>query len=129
MAPVDWSEAPSAWHHARMPDPTTPITLRTPTRETFRQFLTPAMTAFGEVWTEGEIENETELVEMDRMVGAFEGDLAVGVSGAISFRMTTPGGEVGAAGDHPGRRAADAPPPRDPPPDDDRAVPPGDRAR
>ena len=58
----------------------------------------PLMTAFGEVWAEGELENETELVEMDRIVGAFEGDLAVGVSGAFSFRMTTPGGEVGAAG-------------------------------
>ena len=39
-----------------MPEPTTPITLRTPTRETFREFLTPATVAFGEIWTEGEIE-------------------------------------------------------------------------
>ena len=38
------------------------------------------------------------MVEMDRIVGAFDGDLAVGLSGAFSFRMTTPGGEVGAAG-------------------------------
>ena len=56
------------------------------------------MIAFGEVWSDGEFENEADTVEMDRMVGAFEGDLAVGVSGAFSFRMTTPGGEVGAAG-------------------------------
>jgi len=82
-----------------MPDQTTPITLRTPTRETFREFLVPATVAFGEVWAEGELENETEMVEMDRIVGAFEGDLAVGVSGAFSFKMTVPGEqEVGAAG-------------------------------
>ena len=63
-----------------------------PPSETFREFLVPRDVAFGEVWAEDEIENETEMVEIDRIVGAFEGDLAVGVSGAFSFRMTTPGG-------------------------------------
>ncbi len=81
-----------------MPDQTNPIALRTPTRETFREFLVPAMIAFGEVWTDDEITIEADMVEFDRMVGAFDGSLAVGVSGAFTFRMTTPGGEVGAAG-------------------------------
>ena len=59
-----------------MPDQTTtPITLRTPTRETFRQFLVPVMTAFGEVWSDGEFANETDIVEMDRFVGASRASL------------------------------------------------------
>ncbi len=56
------------------------------------------MTAFGEVWSDDEFANETDIVELDRFIGAFEGELAVGGSGAYTFRMTVPGGEVGAAG-------------------------------
>ena len=58
----------------------------------------PLSIAFGEGFIEAEIENERQVLELDRVFGAFEGDTPVGLSGAYTFRLTTPGGEVGAAG-------------------------------
>ncbi len=36
--------------------------------------------------------------ELDRVIGAFEGDLAIGSGGAFTFDLTVPGGEVGCGG-------------------------------
>ena len=81
-----------------MPDDLTGITLRTPTEENLPTFLAPLAIAFGEEYTAPEIENERQVTELDRLFGAFDGDAPVGMAGAFTFRMTTPGGEVGAAG-------------------------------
>jgi predicted acetyltransferase len=81
-----------------MPDDVTGITLRNPTDETLASFFVPISIAFGEGFVEAEIENERHVLELDRVFGAFEGETPVGLSGAYTFRMTTPGGEVGAAG-------------------------------
>ena len=54
--------------------------------------------AFGEGFTEAELENERRCIELDRIVGAFDGERRSACSGAYTFRLTTPGGEVGAAG-------------------------------
>lgn len=81
-----------------MPDEPSGITLRTATEDTFRTIVTPLGTAFGEPWDDNEIDLQLKTAEFDRVIGAFEGDTAVGASGAYTFRMTTPGGEVGAAG-------------------------------
>ena len=81
-----------------MPDDVTGITLRNPSEEDLPALYKAVSIAFGEEFTAAEIENERLLVELDRLFGAFDGDTAVGVSGAYTFRLTTPGGEVGAAG-------------------------------
>jgi predicted acetyltransferase len=82
-----------------MPDDTTGITLRTPTEETLRSFVRPLEYAFGEEWSDAELEIDRPVLELDRIIGAFDGETAVGCSGAFTFRMTVPGGvEVGAAG-------------------------------
>ncbi len=70
-----------------------------PPRTRSATILKPLELAFGELWSEAELENEHHVIEIDRVIGAFDGDTAVGCSGAISFRMTVPGGgEVAAAG-------------------------------
>ena len=81
-----------------MPDDVTGITLRNPTAETLASFYVPISIAFGEEFSAAEIEIEREIVELDRVFGAFDGETQVGLSGTFTFRMTTPGGEVGAAG-------------------------------
>ena len=82
-----------------MPDQTAAITIRAATPDTFRAFLKPLEYAFGELWGDAELEAERHVAEIDRVIGAFDGDVAVGCSGAYTFRMTVPGGaEVGAAG-------------------------------
>jgi predicted acetyltransferase len=81
-----------------VPDDLTGITLRSPTEADFPSFLAPLSIAFGDEFTEPEIENDRHGIELDRFFGAFDGDTPVGLSGAYTFRLTTPGGEVGAAG-------------------------------
>ncbi|MGZ8515132.1 MAG: GNAT family N-acetyltransferase, partial [Candidatus Limnocylindrales bacterium] len=78
-----------------MPDE---IVLRSPTAEDLPRFVAPLSIAFMEEFTDAAIENERRTIELDRSVGALEGDHVVGYSGAYSFRLTVPGGEVGAAG-------------------------------
>jgi len=77
---------------------TNPITLRSPAPDEVDRFLDPLGIAFGEVWSQDERDLEVKLLEADRVVGAFDGDKQVGSAGAFTFRLTVPGGEVGAAG-------------------------------
>ncbi|MBI3749664.1 MAG: GNAT family N-acetyltransferase [Chloroflexi bacterium] len=78
-----------------MPDE---ITLRTPTQDEFPRFVAPLSVAFNEEISDAAVENDRHTIELDRFVGAFDGDQVVGCGGAYSFRLTVPGGEVGAAG-------------------------------
>lgn len=78
-----------------MPDE---ITLRTPAPDEFPSFVAPLSIAFNEEISDAAIENDRKTIELDRIVGAFDGDKVVGCGGAYSFRLTVPGGEVGAAG-------------------------------
>ena len=98
------------------------ITLRSPAPDEMRAFFQPIADAFSEDMSEPEFDTERRLLEPERCVSAFDGDKRVGSSAAYSFRLTVPGGEVGAAGDHRGRRPARPPSPRDPPADDDVAA-------
>ncbi len=81
-----------------MPTDLSNITIRTITDEEFPALLDVAATAFGETVEPGEVETDRAVLEIDRTFGAFEGDKPVGLAGAYTFRMTVPGGEVGAAG-------------------------------
>lgn len=76
-----------------MPDD---ITLRSPTPDEMIAFFRPLADAFGEAFPDAEIEYERELVEFDRSIGAFDGETRVGTASAHTFRLTVPGGEVGA---------------------------------
>jgi predicted acetyltransferase len=74
------------------------IVLRSPTFEDYPRFVAPLSIAFNRRMSEAEIEVERRTAELDRFVGAVEGDTVVGCGGAYTFRLTVPGGEVGAAG-------------------------------
>ncbi len=74
------------------------IVLRTPADAEFASFVAPLSIAFNEEFSDAAIENDRRTMELDRFVGALDGDSVVGCGGAYSFRLTIPGGEVGAAG-------------------------------
>jgi predicted acetyltransferase len=74
------------------------ITLRTPTADEFPRFVAPLSIAFSEEISAAAIENDRQTIELDRFFGALDGASVVGCGGAYSFRLTVPGGEVGAAG-------------------------------
>ena len=74
------------------------ITLRSPAPDEMRAFFEPIADAFSEDMSEPEFDTERRLLEPERCVSAFDGDKRVGSSAAYSFRLTVPGGEVGAAG-------------------------------
>jgi predicted acetyltransferase len=78
----------------------TVIELRQPAddRDALRAFLRPIETAFTDEFSDAEFEFGREGWELDRLIGAVDGDTPVGTAAAISFRLTVPGGEVGAAG-------------------------------
>ena len=74
--------------------------LRQPTAdpETLRAFLQSVAIAFGDDYTGEMFELDRQLLEMDRLIGAVEGDTWVGGATAESRRLTVPGGaEVRAA--------------------------------
>ena len=72
--------------------------IRTATPETVRSFLVPLDIAFGEGHTDAEFEDWRHTLEPDRLVAAFDGEIPVAATGAYTFRLTVPGGEVAAAG-------------------------------
>ena len=85
----------AAWHDAPMPDD---ITLRSPAPDELIDFTRPLAAAFYEEFPDEEVVHGRELIEYDRLIGAFAGEERVGSAGAYSFRMTVPGGEVGTGG-------------------------------
>jgi predicted acetyltransferase len=74
------------------------IEIRAATAETFRISLSPLARAFAFEWSDAEIEALSHTLAPERVIAAFDGDQPVGTAGAITFRLTVPGGEVGAAG-------------------------------
>jgi len=72
--------------------------IRTATPETVRAFFGPLIIAFGEDLTDAEFDDWRHTTEPDRLIAAFDGDTPIGTAGAFTFRLTVPGGEVGAAG-------------------------------
>jgi predicted acetyltransferase len=79
----------------------TTIRLQSPadTHEALRAFLKPIETAFTDEFSEPEFEFSREGWEVDRLIGALDGETPVGTAGAITYRLTVPGGShIGAAG-------------------------------
>ena len=79
-------------------DETLRYPIRTATADNVRAFLAPLTIAFGEEFTEAELEDWRRTIEPDRVIAAFDGEAAIGAAAAYTFRLTVPGGEVGAAG-------------------------------
>ena len=74
------------------------IRLRQPTADEIRDFVQPTSEAFAEAFTDAELDLERRLWELDRLIGAVDGERWVGTGGAYSLGLTVPGGEVEAAG-------------------------------
>jgi len=75
------------------------ISLRQPDAAEVRTWFRVLEAAFAEELTDAEFEHDRLQFEVDRLIGAVDGESWVGVGGAYSFRLTVPGGgEVGAAG-------------------------------
>jgi predicted acetyltransferase len=75
------------------------IQLRQPGADEIRAFVQPTGEAFAETFSEAELDLEKRLWELDRLIGAVDGERWVGTGGAYTFDVTVPGGAaVGAAG-------------------------------
>jgi predicted acetyltransferase len=75
------------------------IVLRQPSEAEFSRFIAPLSIAFNQEMSPAAIEHDRHTIELDRFVGALDGEDVVGCAGAYTFRLTVPGGaEVGAAG-------------------------------
>ncbi len=75
--------------------------LRVPTAEQMRSYTEPLSAAFAEGFSEAEYDDWARTFEPERWIAAFdgpEGTESLGTAGAHTFRLTVPGGEVGAAG-------------------------------
>ena len=75
------------------------IRLRQPAADELRAWHEPASAAFAEPFSsDEEFEHVRRLWEVDRLIGAVDGETWVATGGAYTFRLAVPGGEVGAAG-------------------------------
>ncbi len=81
-----------------MSDQTATYPIRTATPDEARAFIAPLMPAFGEEFTDAELEDWRHTIEPDRLIAAFDGETPIASAGAYTFRLTVPGGEVAAAG-------------------------------
>ncbi len=74
------------------------IRLRTMEPGEARGWLEVTETSFGAGLPDDVFEDLRHVVEIDRSIGAFDGETLVGTAGAYSLRLTVPGGEVDCAG-------------------------------
>jgi predicted acetyltransferase len=72
--------------------------IRTATADNVRAFLEPLAVAFGDGFTDAEFDDWLRTMEPDRVIAAFDGATSIAAAAAYTFRLTVPGGEVGAAG-------------------------------
>jgi predicted acetyltransferase len=78
------------------PDSAARYPIRTATAETMDAFASPLNLAFAEMPEPDDEHARTW--EPDRIIAAFDGDQPVATAGALSFRLSVPGGEAAAAG-------------------------------
>ncbi len=73
----------------------TDITLRSPTTEDeLTAWYEPLSLAFGEEISPEEMAAERPMMDLARLINAFDGERRVGASGAFSMQLTVPGGAV-----------------------------------
>lgn len=71
---------------------------RSPTDDELAAVFRAVLTAFGEELKDDDLERARKLLELDRVLAAWEGDIPVGATGSWSFELTVPGGQAPAAG-------------------------------
>ena len=71
--------------------------IRTATAETMESFAAPLNLAFAEMPDPGS-EDRHRTWEPERIIAAFDGEQPVATAGALTFRLSVPGGEAAAAG-------------------------------
>lgn len=74
------------------------IEIRTCTREELPTFMRTLEGAFGHDISNENVERHMNVMDADRMHGAFDGDELVGTAGVYPFTLTIPGGRIPAAG-------------------------------
>ena len=78
----------------RLEDNPLDIDIRPITPDEFGDFALAAENAFGHQPRPEELDNYRKVFEFDRSLAAFEGGTIVGTAGAVSFRLTVPGGSL-----------------------------------
>ena len=71
---------------------------RSPTAEELASVLRATSTAFGEELKDDELERHRKMMELDRLLVAWDDGRPVGVTASYPFELTTPGGAGNAAG-------------------------------
>jgi predicted acetyltransferase len=71
---------------------------RSPTAEELASVLRATSTAFGEELKDDDLERHRKMLELDRLLVAWDGSHPVGVTASYPFELTTPGGAGKAAG-------------------------------
>ena len=87
---------------------------RSPTDDELAAVLRATHTAFGEEMKDDDLERIRKLLELDRVLAAWDGERPVGVTASWPFELTIPGGHARGRGRDPRRRAAEPPAARDP---------------
>jgi predicted acetyltransferase len=72
--------------------------ISSPSAEEMPEFIRLCEASFGHQPHDDDIERWSRVLEPERMLWVADGDLKVATAGAFSFRLTTPGAEVPAAG-------------------------------
>jgi predicted acetyltransferase len=75
-----------------------PVQIQRATDEILDRLVPVLAAAFGEHFSDADIAQERRSWEVDRIFGAWDGERPVGMCGNLTFHLTTPGGEVPAAG-------------------------------
>jgi predicted acetyltransferase len=74
------------------------IEIRIPGESELRAAMQAGEAAFGEEQREGEFERNSQMLPAERWFVAYDGGQPVGTTTSYPFRLTVPGGEVGAGG-------------------------------
>jgi predicted acetyltransferase len=82
------------WHDQRVAIEIRPY----PADADYRPWAERIASAFLDEATDADLKDWERLSERDRLLAAYDGERIVGGAGAFTFRLTVPGGEVGAAG-------------------------------
>jgi predicted acetyltransferase len=74
------------------------IEIRNPSEDELRAAMETAETTFGEELKDEEFERHSKMLPRERFYAAYDGENPVGTTASFAFRLTVPGGELGAGG-------------------------------
>jgi len=74
------------------------IEIRNPSEDELRAAMGAALVTFAEAPNDDDYERHRKMLPLDRFYAAYDGDTPVGTAADFPFRLTVPGGELGAGG-------------------------------